>query len=148
MHQSTEFQGKRPDGKDQDSAKKLKGTSANTGSRAGDGGKAGSGSGNEGISQRFGKPLINLRTFSGFLSLQFAFIILISFNSAESGSEGSSNGSDENTNQQVYNRLPSVRMFLFLVNNNLPEIYLAPFSCTINRPVTWIFTARVSIEFV
>ncbi|XP_061357236.1 G-box-binding factor 1-like [Gastrolobium bilobum] len=71
MQQSTEYEGKVPNGKDGDSSKKLKGTSANTGSKAGESGKAGSGSGNDGISQ-----------------------------SAESGSEGSSNASDENTNQQ------------------------------------------------
>lgn len=45
------FEGKGPDGKDRASAKKLKGTSANTASKAGEGGKAGSGSG-DGISQR------------------------------------------------------------------------------------------------
>lgn len=41
-----------PDGKDRNSSKKLKGTSGNTGSKAGDSGKVGSGSGNDGISQR------------------------------------------------------------------------------------------------
>ncbi|KAK7359982.1 hypothetical protein VNO77_01954 [Canavalia gladiata] len=71
VHQSTEIEGKGPDGKDREPSKKVKGTSANTGSKAGESGKAGSGSGNDGISQ-----------------------------SAESGSEGSSNASDENANQQ------------------------------------------------
>ncbi|TKY55800.1 G-box-binding factor 1 [Spatholobus suberectus] len=71
VQQSTEVEGKGPDGKDRDSSKKLKGTSANTVSKAGESGKAGSGSGNDGISQ-----------------------------SDESGSEGSSNASEENTNQQ------------------------------------------------
>ncbi|QCD81732.1 G-box-binding factor 1 isoform X2 [Vigna unguiculata] len=71
IQQSTEIEAKGADGKDRDSSKKLKGTSANTGSKAGESGKAGSGSGNDGMSQ-----------------------------SGESGSEGSSNASDENTNQQ------------------------------------------------
>ncbi|KAJ1415288.1 G-box binding protein, multifunctional mosaic region [Sesbania bispinosa] len=68
----TEFVGKGPDGKDRVSPKNSKGVSANTGSKAGDNGNAGSASGNDGISQ-----------------------------SAESGSEGSSDdANDENTNQQ------------------------------------------------
>jgi len=48
----------------------LKGTSANAGSKAGESGKAGSGSGNDGMSQRFGKQLnelINLDIFYFFL---------------------------------------------------------------------------------
>jgi len=48
----------------------LKGTSANTGSKAGESGKAGSGSGNDGMSQRFGKKLselINLDLFYFFI---------------------------------------------------------------------------------
>ncbi|XP_057449414.1 G-box-binding factor 1 isoform X2 [Lotus japonicus] len=65
------MEGKRPDRKDQASAKSSKKMSANTGSKARDNGKASSGSGNDGISQ-----------------------------SAESGSEGSSDASDEQTNQQ------------------------------------------------
>ncbi|KAF7828826.1 G-box-binding factor 1 [Senna tora] len=69
--QTTEFEGKGPDGKDRASAKKLKGTPTNIGSKAGESGKAGSGSGNDGISQ-----------------------------SAESGTEGSSDASEENNNQQ------------------------------------------------
>ncbi|KAL2333685.1 hypothetical protein Fmac_014898 [Flemingia macrophylla] len=71
VQQSTDLEGKGTNGKERDSSKKLKGTSANTGSKAGESGKAGSGSGNDGVSQ-----------------------------SAESGSEGSSNASEENTNQQ------------------------------------------------
>ncbi|TKY70355.1 G-box-binding factor 1 [Spatholobus suberectus] len=67
----TEFVGKGPDGKDRVSAKSSKGMSANTGCKALDNRKAGSGSGNDGVSQ-----------------------------SAESGSEGSSDASDENINQQ------------------------------------------------
>jgi plant G-box-binding factor len=57
MHQTTEFEGKGTDGKEKDSSKKSKGTSANTCAKAGESGKAGSGSGNDGFSQRFGKPL-------------------------------------------------------------------------------------------
>ncbi|KAK7252897.1 hypothetical protein RIF29_37158 [Crotalaria pallida] len=68
---NTEFVSKEPNGKDRVSSKNLKGTSTSTGSKAGDNGKAGSGSGNDGISQ-----------------------------SAKSGSEGSSDASDENTNRQ------------------------------------------------
>ncbi|XP_045824225.1 G-box-binding factor 1-like isoform X2 [Trifolium pratense] len=75
MHQTTEFEGKGPDGKDKDSSKKPKGTSANTGAKAGESGKAGSGSGNDGFSQ-----------------------------SGESGSEGSSNGSDENQQESARNK--------------------------------------------
>ncbi|CAL0312780.1 unnamed protein product [Lupinus luteus] len=71
MQHSTEFEVRGPDGKDRNSAKKLKGVSAKTGSKAGESGKTGSGSANDGISQ-----------------------------SAESDSEDSSNASDENTNQQ------------------------------------------------
>ncbi|KAL1316380.1 hypothetical protein HN51_068581 [Arachis hypogaea] len=67
----TEFVGKVPNGKDRNSAKNLKGTSANNGSKAGENGKAGSGSGNDAVSQ-----------------------------SGESGSEGSSDDSDENANHQ------------------------------------------------
>ncbi|XP_006573592.1 G-box-binding factor 1 isoform X2 [Glycine max] len=67
----TELLGKESDGKDRVSAKSSKGVSTNSGSKAGDNGKAGSGSGNDGVSQ-----------------------------SAESGSEGSSDASDENTDQQ------------------------------------------------
>ncbi|KAI4314874.1 hypothetical protein L6164_027740 [Bauhinia variegata] len=67
---NTELDGKGPDGKDRSSAKKLKGTSTNVGPKEGENGKAGSGSGNDGISQ------------------------------SESGSEESSDASDENTNQQ------------------------------------------------
>lgn len=63
MPQTTEFKGKGPDGKDRDSSKKSKGTSANTCAKAGESGKTGSGSGNDGISQRFGNPLVNLRSF-------------------------------------------------------------------------------------
>lgn len=94
----------------------MKGPSANTASKAGESGKAGSGSGNDGISQRFGKYLVNFRSFvvSSSVSLQFAFLIWISIkkllNSGESGSEGSSNASDENTNQQVCNRLSLVHV--------------------------------------
>ena len=107
----------------------MKGTSANTGSKAGESGKAGSGSGNDGISQRFGKYLVNFRSFvvSFWVSLQFAFLIWISIkkllNSGESGSEGSSNASDENTNQQVRNRLLLMHVLsLAFENNNLVEI--------------------------
>ncbi|KAK7250861.1 hypothetical protein RIF29_33589 [Crotalaria pallida] len=71
MLQSSEFEGRGPDGKDQDSAKQMKVTSAKTGSKAGESGKAGSGSGNDAISQ-----------------------------SAESGSEDSSNASDEDNQQE------------------------------------------------
>ncbi|XP_019446768.1 PREDICTED: G-box-binding factor 1 isoform X3 [Lupinus angustifolius] len=71
VQHSTEFEVRGPDGKDRNSAKKLKGVSAKTGSKAGESGKTGSGSANDGISQ-----------------------------SAESDSEDSSNASDENTNQQ------------------------------------------------
>ncbi|KAK4262199.1 hypothetical protein QN277_027784 [Acacia crassicarpa] len=69
--QTADPEGKGPDGKDRSSAKKLKGASANTGSKAGESGRVGSGSGNDAVSQ-----------------------------SAESGSEGSSDASDEDTNQQ------------------------------------------------
>ncbi|XP_054823749.1 G-box-binding factor 1 [Prosopis cineraria] len=69
--QIVELEGKGSDGKDCNSAKKLKGTCASTASKAGESGKVGSGSGNDGVSQ-----------------------------SVESGSEGSSDASDENTNQQ------------------------------------------------
>ncbi|CAI8609169.1 unnamed protein product [Vicia faba] len=75
MHQTTEFEGKGPDGKDKDSSKKSKGNSANACAKAGESGKAGSGSGNDGFSQ-----------------------------SGESGSEGSSNGSDENQQESVRNK--------------------------------------------
>ncbi|XP_027346030.1 G-box-binding factor 1-like isoform X2 [Abrus precatorius] len=83
VQQSTEIEGKGPEGKDRNSSKKLKGTSANTGSKAGESRKAGSGSGNDGISQ-----------------------------SAESGSEDSSNASDENTNQQESNKKGSFDQML------------------------------------
>lgn len=63
MMPNTEFEGRGPDGRDRDSAKKMKGTSANTGSKAGESGKAGSGSGNDGISQRFLKLVVNLISF-------------------------------------------------------------------------------------
>ncbi|KAE9607764.1 hypothetical protein Lal_00013451 [Lupinus albus] len=71
MQKSTEFEARGPDGKDRDSAKKLKRASAKTESKAGESGKTGSGSANDGISQ-----------------------------SAESGSEHSSNASDEISNHQ------------------------------------------------
>lgn len=112
MHQTTEFEGKGPDGKDKDSSKKPKGTSANTSAKAGEGGKAGSGSGNDGFSHRFGKPLVYLRSFWDFSSSIFILNMnFISLNSGDSGSEGSSNASDEN--QQVYDRLPSLHVLLF-----------------------------------
>lgn len=63
MHHTIEYEGKGADGKDRDSLKKPKGASANSCAKAGESGKAGSGSGNDGISQRFGKPLVNLRSF-------------------------------------------------------------------------------------
>ncbi|XP_021888894.1 G-box-binding factor 1 [Carica papaya] len=65
-----EVEGKGPDTKERTSVKKSKGTS---GGKSVEGGKAASGSGNDGASQ-----------------------------SAESGSEGSSDGTDENPNQQEY----------------------------------------------
>jgi len=40
----------------------------------------------------------------------------ISLNSGDSGSEGSSNASDEN--QQVYDRLPSLHVLSFAFSNN------------------------------
>lgn len=63
------MEGKRPDRKDQASAKSSKKMSANTGSKARDNGKASSGSGNDGISQRFGKPLVNFRSSREFVLL-------------------------------------------------------------------------------
>lgn len=119
MHQPTEFEGKGPDGKDKDSSKKSKGTPANTCAKAGESGKAGSGSGNDGFSQRFSKPLVNLRSFRDFpLQISFLIWISISLNSAESGSEGSSNASDENTNQQVYD-IPSLHALSLAFSNLL-----------------------------
>ncbi|KAK7309277.1 hypothetical protein RJT34_05857 [Clitoria ternatea] len=67
----TEFVGKGPNAKDRVSARSWQRMSANTGSKSGDNEKAGSGSGNDGITQ-----------------------------STESGSDGSSDASDENTIQQ------------------------------------------------
>lgn len=83
MHQTTEFEGKGPDGKDKDSSKKPKGTSANTSAKAGEGGKAGSGSGNDGFSH-----------------------------SGDSGSEGSSNASDENQQESARNKKGSFDLML------------------------------------
>ncbi|XP_061342322.1 G-box-binding factor 1 [Gastrolobium bilobum] len=71
IQHGAEFVDKGPNEKNGVAAKNLKGTARNTGSKAGDNGKARSGSGNDGISQ-----------------------------SSESGSEGSSDASDENSNQQ------------------------------------------------
>lgn len=70
---NTDLEGKASNGKDRASMKKSKGTSGNTliGGKAGESGKVASGSGNDGASQ-----------------------------SEETGSEGSSDGSDENNNQQ------------------------------------------------
>ncbi|XP_027075598.1 G-box-binding factor 1 [Coffea arabica] len=70
-----ESDAKAPDGKDRNTNKKLKGPSGNPGLiavKAGESGKAASGSGNDGATQ-----------------------------SAESGSEGSSDGSDENNNHEL-----------------------------------------------
>ncbi|KAJ7944326.1 Transcription factor bZIP [Quillaja saponaria] len=70
---NADLEGKGANGKDRPSAKTSKGTLGNSDAKAGETGKAASGSGNDAISQ-----------------------------SDESGSEGSSDASDENTNKQEY----------------------------------------------
>ncbi|KAK6922752.1 G-box binding protein, multifunctional mosaic region [Dillenia turbinata] len=88
---NVEPEGKATDGKDATPTKKSKGASGNNGVSSGktkDSGKATSGSGNDGVSLRYDS------NFSG-LDMHL-------HKCAESGSDDSTDGADENTNQQEF----------------------------------------------
>lgn len=113
------MEGKGPDGKERASTKKPKGTAGTAGLAGGkvvESGKATSGSGNDGASQRcadlcFGFLLLTIfRFFSSFYicskeeflpTLPCYLNVNFLLYSGESGSEGSSDGSDDNANNQV-----------------------------------------------
>lgn len=110
------MEGKGPDGKERASTKKPKGTAGNAGLAGGkvvESGKATSGSGNDGASQRCAVGFLFLTIFRFFSSFYICSIedflrtlpcyLTVNFllYSGESGSEGSSDGSDDNANNQV-----------------------------------------------
>lgn len=117
---NVELEGKGPEGKDRTSTKKSKGTS---GGKVGDIAKAASGSGNDGSQRCIILAIIystcSYNDLKSSLHPGSMLLMVVEFlvYSAESGSEGSSDASDENANQQVYDYIFGIPVVIVGVLN-------------------------------